>query len=148
MNSYTIGDQSGPSISALASGGFVVTWASDGQDGDSSGVYAQRFDANGATVGSEFLVNTEIVNIQNQSVVTELANGDLVFSWRSQYQDGGLGGVYAQRFDADGIALGGEFKVNTTTVEAQRYPTITALEGGGFVVAWESQLQDGSAEGI
>ncbi|MFZ1296382.1 MAG: calcium-binding protein [Pseudomonadales bacterium] len=148
VNSYTIGDQSGPSISALASGGFVVTWASDGQDGDSSGVYAQRFDANGATVGSEFLVNTEIVNIQNQSVVTELANGDLVFSWRSQYQDGGLGGVYAQRFDSDGVAQSTEFRVNTTVAESQRSPSITALEGGGFVIVWESQLQDGSAEGV
>lgn len=148
VNSYTTGDQTDPSIAALASGGYVVTWTSADQDGSLTGVYAQRFDADGIAVGGEFLVNTTTADTQNQAVVTELANGDLVFSWRSQLQDGNLGGVYAQRFDSDGIALGGEFKVNTTTVEAQRYPTITALEGGGFVVAWESQLQDGSAEGI
>lgn len=148
VNTYTTGDQTDPGISSLASGGFVITWASEGQDGDLTGVYAQRFDADGATVGSEFVVNTETANIQNQPVVTELANGDLVFSWRSQFQDGALGGIYAQRFDSDGVAQSTEFQVNTTTVDTQRYPTITALEGGGFVIAWASQLQDGSSDGV
>jgi hypothetical protein len=37
-------------------------------------------------------------------------------SW-SQDQDGSGWGVYAQRYKADGKALGGEFRVNTTTAD-------------------------------
>ena len=44
VNTFTPGDQRGPSI-ASTNGQFVVAWQSDEQDGDGSGVFAQRFDA-------------------------------------------------------------------------------------------------------
>ena len=45
-------------MAALAGGGFVVTWTSDGQDGSGYGIYGQRYAADGTAVGSEFRVNT------------------------------------------------------------------------------------------
>ena len=44
-------------MAALADGGFVVTWTSDGQDGSGYGIYGQRYAADGTAVGSEFRVN-------------------------------------------------------------------------------------------
>ena len=38
-------------------------------------------------------------------------------SWISYNQDGSGDGIYAQRYDAGGAAVGGEFRVNTTTLE-------------------------------
>ena len=46
------------------------------------------------------------------------------------------------------MASGVEFRVNTTTANEQNYQTITGLSDGGFVVAWQSILQDGSSWGI
>ena len=43
VNSYTTGDQRGPAVAVGAGGNFVVAWTSFGQDGDSLGVFAQRF---------------------------------------------------------------------------------------------------------
>ena len=45
-------------MTALADGGFVVTWSSAGQDGSGLGIYGQRYAADGTPVGSEFRVNT------------------------------------------------------------------------------------------
>jgi len=41
-----------------------------------------------------------------------------------------------------------EFQVNTWTTNDQRYPSITSLPDGGFVVVWTSSGQDGSSWGV
>jgi hypothetical protein len=41
-----------------------------------------------------------------------------------------------------------EFQVNTWTTDVQRYPSITSLSNGGFVVVWQSYGQDGSSWGV
>ena len=57
VNTTFASDQSDPSVAGLADGGYVVAWTSSGQDEASTlGVYAQRYDALGNTVGTEFLV--------------------------------------------------------------------------------------------
>ncbi len=49
---FVSGDQGLPSTSAATnvSEGFVVSWFSKNQDGDSRGIFAQRFDANGKKI--------------------------------------------------------------------------------------------------
>ena len=48
VNTYTQDAQWDSSVAALSDGGFVITWMSaPGQDGASSGIYAQRYDATG-----------------------------------------------------------------------------------------------------
>ena len=105
-----------------AAGDFVITWQSNQQDGPGTGwdVYAQRYNAAGSALGGEFRVNTTTAQDQiNPSVAVDGA-GDFVIAWQSQGQDGGGWGVYAQRYDATGAALGGEFRVNTTTAQDQQ----------------------------
>jgi hypothetical protein len=43
VNSFTTGTQQDSVVASTPWGGFVVGWVSYGQDGDSSGIYAQRF---------------------------------------------------------------------------------------------------------
>ncbi len=104
VNTATAGDQMSPSITALADGGFVMAWMSDGQDGDGYGVYAQRYDSAGEAQGDEFRVNTTTANDQLNPSVAALANGGFVVSWNSYDQDGNSD-VYAKRYDADGHAI-------------------------------------------
>ena len=63
-------------------------------------------------------------------------------------QDGDLWGVFGQRFDSSGSAIGSEFQVNTHTTSYQGYPSVTSLTDGGFVVAWQSANQDGDGGGV
>ena len=136
-----------PTITSLASGGFVVSWTDEKGDADSGGIKAQIFDSAGAKVGSEFLVNSWTANSQVQPTITGLAGGGFVVSWADL---GGQGGdesfdmaVKGQVFDAAGARVGSEFLVNTVTAGDQEQPTITALGSGGFVVCWKDESGQG-----
>jgi Ca2+-binding RTX toxin-like protein len=147
VNTTTNSDQLYPTVTALADGGWVVTWNS-GQDGSGNGVYQQRYNAAGATVGSETRVNTTTLNSQESPTVTALGDGGWVVTWMSSGQDGSDYGVYQQRYNAAGATVGIETRVNTTTTNQQQFPTVTALGDGGWVVTWMSNVQDGSDFGI
>lgn len=138
VNTTTLNDQWAPAVAGLGQGGFVVCWQSEEQDGSFGGIYAQRYDAQGAAVGGEFLVNTTTNNGQYDPAITALSDGGFVVAWESIDQDGSYDGVYAQRYDVDGNTVGNEFRVNTTTLNNQKFPALTALSDGGFVVTWQS----------
>jgi hypothetical protein len=109
VNTNTFNDQSFSSVTALAGGGFVVTWSSP--DGSRNGTYGQRYAADGTALGSEFRVNTYPFNDQYLSSVTALVGGGFVVTWTSAGQDvdqeGYSEGIYGQRYAADGTAVGG-----------------------------------------
>ncbi|MFO0949436.1 MAG: hypothetical protein U1D30_26575, partial [Planctomycetota bacterium] len=66
------------------------------------------------------------------------ADGDFIVTWESSSQDGSSNGVYAQRYDSSGSAVGGEFLVNTTTYSSQSKAKVAMDDDGGFIIAWES----------
>ena len=138
VNTYTNFEQEYPAVTTLADGGFIVTWASYKQDGTDQNIWAQRYDAAGLPVGTEFRVNTTLANTQFQSAATALHDGGFVVTWTSNGQDGSAGGIYAQRYDASGAPAGTEFRVNTTFALDQREPEIATLSDGSFVVSWVS----------
>jgi hypothetical protein len=140
VNTYLPDIQWQPSVSGLYGGGFIVTWASRGQDGNLYGVYGQLFDSFGNKVGSEFQVNTYTNNSQDNPSVTGLSGGGFVVTWHSSFQDGSDYSVYGQLFDSTGNKVGSEFRVNTYTNGRQQFPSVTGLSGGGFVVTWHSYL--------
>ena len=148
VNTFTTGYQSTPVVAALNDGGYVVAWHSDNQDGSSWGVYNQRFAADGTKVGAEVRVNTTTNGEQSTPAIKALADGGYVVVWHSNGQDGDSYGIYAQRYAADGRAIGGETLVNTVTVGNQSIPTIAALSDGGYVITWQSAGQDGDSYGI
>ncbi|MBD2202408.1 DUF4347 domain-containing protein, partial [Calothrix sp. FACHB-1219] len=147
VNTTTNGDQWYSSVTALSDGGFVVTWSSSVGDGNGWGIYGQRYNASGAAIGSQFLINTTTANDQQYSSVTALSDGGFVVTWSSNGQDGNGWGIYGRRYNASGTA-GSAFLINTTTANDQLYSSVTALSDGGFVVTWSSNGQDGNGWGI
>ena len=81
-----------------------------------------------------------------------LEGGGFVVTWESndpQQGDTSFNGVKARIFNADGTEAVSEFLVNELTNDDQSDPSITALEGGGFVVTWYSfDPQQGDTSGI
>lgn len=148
VNTFTAGGQVAPSLAGLSDGGYVVVWASSLEDGSGDGVYSQRYDAAGAAVGGEVQVNTYTDGDQSRPSVTSLTGGGYVVTWFSQGQDGDGYGVYAQRYDASGVAEGGEVQVNTYTTGDQLFSSVSALSDGGYVITWTSADEDGSGAGV
>ena len=94
----------------------MVTWQSNNQDGDSLGVFGQRYDVTGAPVDSEFQVNTHTQSSQSEPSVAALSDGGFVVTWQSEDQDGSDGGIFARIFsvstelsgtDGNDILVGG-----------------------------------------
>lgn len=143
VNTTTANEQTMATVAMSGAGDFIVAWQSAAQDSDgSTGIYAQRFDAIGTLVGGEFRVNTEIGNDQTTPVAAINTVGDLLMAWESMAQDGDGKGIYAQRYDTTGTAVGGEFRVNTTTAQAQMLPAAAINADLDMVVAWQSYGQD------
>lgn len=148
VNTYTASSQSLPSVVALPGGGWVVVWMSNGQDGDGTGIYGQRYAANGGTLGAEFRINTTTAADQGFPAIDALNDGGWVVTWMSADGDGF--GIYGQRYSAAGNTVGTEFIINTATDGDQVNPHVIGLADGGWLVAWDSDnlTQDGSRQGI
>src|SRR6185295_1162534 len=149
INTYTSNSQYRPSVASDANGNFVVVWESAGEDGSGRGIFGQRFSWSGAPQGAEFRVNTSTVTDQVSPRVVSDASGNFMVAWTSYGgQDGSGSGVFGQRFDASGVAQGGEFQINSFTLNDQKEPALSVDGSGNFVVVWTSNLQDGSYQGV
>ena len=148
VNTYINYWQDSPAIAMHKKGNFVITWQSYPQDGSGYGVFAKRFNSKGKARGREFQVNTYNEGDQGYPAIAMDEKGNFVITWESWQQDGSHWGVYAQRFNSKGKAIGREFQVNTYNEGDQQYPAIAMDEKGNFVITWESWLQDGSDWGV
>lgn len=144
VNTHVDQSQNASATSGFAAGGWIVCWSSVGQDGDSYGIYQQRFNDAGAKVGDEMQVNTFTTGAQLGATVTTLADGGWVVAWNSFGQDGDASGVYQQRYAEDGAKVGDETLVNVTTAGSQGSPDLTAFEDGSWMVTWSGYSVDGS----
>ena len=80
VNTFVSRSQAAPDIASASDGRSVVVWASFDQDGQSWGVFGQRYNAIGEKVGSEFLVNSYTKSSQREAAV---AMHQRVNSWLS-----------------------------------------------------------------
>ena len=148
VNSFTNSTQGAPAAAGALSGGFVVVWHSQGQDGSGLGVFGQRYTSFGTLLGPEFRVNSFTNGTQGVPAVAADGSGNFVVVWIDNGHDGSGFGVFGQRFAASGTPLGSEFRVNTYTTGAQSLPSVAADTAGNFVVVWQSYYQDGSNYGV
>ena len=149
VNAITGGDQREPDVAVDDDGNFVVVWSGEAASlGEVSGVFGQRFNAAGDTVGGQFRVNQTVTSDQDEPAVAMDADGDFTVSWSSYEQDGHLDGVYARRYNRFGQALSTEFLVNSTTTNRQENSDIAMDDSGDSVIVWQSYGQDGSDWGV
>jgi Ca2+-binding RTX toxin-like protein len=155
INQYTTGQQVEPFVASASSNNsgfnpaYIVAWASEGQDGSGYGIFARRFSSTGVALGGEFQVNSYTTGNQTRPVASiDNSTGRFLIAWESEGQDGSLAGIYARVFDPNFQPLTPEFRVNSTTTNAQTRPEVVVAPNGDWVITWESFAQDGSASGV
>jgi hypothetical protein len=148
VNTFTTSTQTEPSVAMSASGAFAVVWQSFSEDASGFGIVGRRFDGTGAAQGADFVVNTYTTGNQMRPSIAMDPDGGFVVAWESPGQDGDLEGIFGRRFDASGVALSSEFPVNTHTTGRQTRACAAIGADGIFVVAWQSDSQDGDGSGI
>ncbi|WP_406700929.1 Ig-like domain-containing protein [Singulisphaera sp. Ch08] len=148
VNTTTTGAQISPSVGMDSAANFVIVWQdSSGRDGNLNGVVGRRFDASGAAITAEFVVNSTTTGSQDFPSIAMTASGNFFVTWRAD----GVGGndIFARGFNASAVAIGNDFRVNTTTANAQILPSVAIDSQGNALVVWQSALgQDGSGDGV
>ncbi|MEM6697784.1 MAG: hypothetical protein AAF599_05275 [Bacteroidota bacterium] len=101
-----------------------------------------------STIGAETQVNTTTTNSQQNPAIAVDLNDNFVIVWESLNQDGSGYGIYAQRYNSSGTAVGSETQINTTTSNDQRFPAVAIDDAGNYTVVWQSLGQDSDGWGI
>lgn len=145
VNAYTTNQQQYAAVSIAPGGRFVVVWdslGSPGGDNSQRSIQGRRYEADGAPLSGQFQINSLTSGMQNFPDVAVGPAGDFVVAWQSDSPAGGGDAsgysIQAQRFGADGTAIGGQFRVNTYTTSAQKFPAIARGGDGRFVIVWQS----------
>ncbi|WP_422924386.1 hypothetical protein [Singulisphaera sp. PoT] len=113
-------------------GTSVVVWTDTYSNTDHD-IRAQRMDRYGNKVGPEIVVSYSSLDEGTPSVAID-AFGDFVVAWR-QTQTSGDTNVVAQRFNANGAAVGGVIQVGAGTFK-ESDPEVGMDAWGDFVVAY------------
>ena len=135
VNTTTVMSQRNPEVTALANGGFVVTWDSTSPsnlpaDAATLGVFAQAFDGAGEPVGPE----TQVNGVGHSQRVTPLPEGGYVVTW-VQHAGEPWSGVFSKRFDAAGQAQGEPWRLDDD-LDAT-LPSLIETDFG-FVAVWRA----------
>ena len=125
--------QSYPRIARNRAGSFVVCWE-DLRDGIND-VWVQRFDAAGNPQDTAFRVNDDAAYIAHPYPGVGIDDlGNFVVCWYDRGEDID---IWAQRYDAAGNPLGGNFRVSDDPGENyQMYPAMAMDPAGNFVITW------------
>jgi len=144
VNSFYSAGGERPVVASFEDGRYVVVWQGAGP-GDQHGVFAQRFGTDSNQYGVLLKANTyDAGKKQFAPAVAVLDDARFVAVWVSDGQDGSGWGVFGQVHDFSGDKIGEEFPVNSYVSGYQASPQVSGLPGGGFIVVWNSDGQDGS----
>jgi hypothetical protein len=133
INEFTDNGQRNPRASALAEG-YVIVWESKGFLGDTNRqICARILDPNAQAVGPEIRISDAVTDCRNPDIATD-TQGRILVTWlegKSSYH------VKARTFDANGIAEGPSFRVDTVSPRSVTSPSIAMHNQGDFIIAWD-----------
>jgi hypothetical protein len=137
VSSSALSQERAPKVAVDALGGFLVVW-SGFSDGQFAGIAGRRYDADGAPLATDFIVNSYTTSSQLTPDVIATGAGGFLVAWTGYGdQDGSGSGIFAQRFDSGGT-VGTEFRINSYTTGFQREPKLALVDDSGrFAVVWE-----------
>lgn len=122
---------------------LLVAWDSQhGEDNLSAhaGVFARRFNLAGSPFGAAVKLNDLAGATAVRAAVAANSEGRFLIAWEDCCSDGSKT-VVARLLNRNGQPLAVSFRVNTTTVGAQRRPAVAAGTDNRFLVAWQGRFE-------
>lgn len=117
-------------VTGLADGSFMLGWTSSGQ------VHLQHESATGAPIGSEQVLG--MFGSAFSPSLTALSNGDYAVSW-GELNDGNVYTATGSNLSPVAVTSDG---AAANVLTAAPMPHVSALAGGGYIVAWDSYSND------
>ncbi len=139
------GSNRGPAVCANRTR-FVMAWQRETADGFDILFRTSLFGPSGHEA-PELAVNAAPGSHRHAAVACSSSGNLDVVVWEQRDRDGDGGAIVARRVGLVQV-IGDEVQVNTTSAGDQRLPAVAALADGTFLVAWESEGQDGDESAI
>ena len=159
VNEYMPGNQIEPSVAFAPDGSAWIAWTSiTERDGEMGEVLIRRFadrteslDDGAHTVFApitgEIRVNESTLGHQQDPRVLVNGRGEVFVAWTSDHANRKRT-AFARRFSAEGIAMGGEFRLSSTDAGHETMPALALLSGDRMVAAWARTDADGDPDGV
>lgn len=132
-------------ISSDSSGNFVIVWKRFMAIGNSSLIYCQRYDSAANRIGPLLIANNIFHASANDVNVEMNVTGSFIVSWsdlRNNLQ-GQKRDIFFQRFDRNGVKIGGNVLVNddndTTKEQSLPWMDLNRFGNGNFVITWTDE---------
>ncbi len=127
-----------PVVTTASDGSYLIVWGQKDTvvANNSWDIYGRTFNSSG-TGGAVQVINSQQYGDQYAPKVSSVGT-DYMVVWTSMGQDGSREGIFGQVLHSDGSTAGGEFQVNTTTLNSQIHPAVASDGTGRFLVAWSS----------
>jgi hypothetical protein len=125
-------------VAVLPSGQIMIAWEDYRSVG--SDIYAQIVSSDGILIGNNIKVNDDKYSkLRPMQITPTIAAGKdscFIIAWADERNENW--DVYAQRFTSEGVAIGGNFQVNSNILNAkQANPSISMNDNGAFIITWE-----------
>jgi hypothetical protein len=137
VNSHAPGNQLRSAIGVDAAGQMVVVWESWSSPASSAfrpSIQAQRLDAGGNPIDTQFQVNELALNELGFPAVAVEPDGRFLVTWW------GNDAVWARRFDATGDPLGSDLQISSGGVAARSSPAVAVSQPAEYFVTWASDV--------
>ncbi len=143
LNLRVEGEQTLPAVTTLPGNDYVVAWS------DAGVLRSRRFTQDGAPVAgaTERLAHLAVTGDQLAPAMAALGDGRTAVAFEAPVFPGKASEIRLSILGSDGEWEQRELTVNATTAFVQAQPDVAA-GAGGLVVAWMSEDQDGSIDGV
>ncbi len=132
-------DQYEPDVAMSDSGNFLVVWTDNRNGGDTTEVYAQRYDKNGFTIGSNFKVNGATYRNIKPSVDMN-GDGKFVITWVDTSNS--QRNIYAARYNESGIQQGSTLTVSSNNTSPAIAKADVAVDStGASIIVWQDSRE-------
>ncbi|REJ88317.1 MAG: fibro-slime domain-containing protein [Planctomycetota bacterium] len=122
-----------PAVGSAADGRFVTVYVD--LDGSDYKVYAQRYDATGAAVGSAIEVGTSTGSGSSNNISVDMDDsGNFAVAWADT-----AGLIQVQRYASDGTTVGSTTAISGASASSFN-PTIVYAPSGDLFVAWNAYV--------
>ena len=133
-------------ITAMADGGYLVTWQGFNAGNSTSNIFVQRFDSANVAVSSQTALDG-LGGIDSVPQITAMADGGYLVAWGARSADSSIRNVFLQRFDNTDTTVGSPIEFDALG-GWDINPQITALNDGGYAVTWAGYNADATTSNI
>lgn len=120
----------------------MIVWEADDRNDAATlaeGVFARIVNADGTAHTAISRINEGTSSSALRPAVARSGEGRYLVTWEGCCEDGSDKSVGARILNGAGAALTSTFRVNTSTLGAQRRPAVSATTTGDFLVVWQGR---------